>query len=869
MTGKKILIVAGNYDIVLQTRQALQGKGFTVEVAYSHRDALYVLGQQHFELALIDAAMSDRYSGKSTVQVLARYGETLPLIAFALNGNMPEKSELPVKKTISTLDKRAILQSVADVLHIPINSTGHLPPIFPRSRESDGSDRRIEEIQTLFALSKSLTESLDLSEVLNRVVEAARYLTNAEEGMILLPDEEGESGQLYLRAKVGIDTDEAQNFRVKTEDTLAGHVFHSGEPILVGARGPQKVKTEYFVNSLLYVPILFHGEPMGVLGVNNRNANDLFDENHREMLLNLASYAAVAIQNARIHQESLERARELETLVETSQAVNSSLSLDRTLPNICQQLANVLNVNWVEIYELDRGQNHLRTIARYQRVVWRDRTPVIDLKHRPALQNVVEENRILFVTAEGEYIAGETELLKRNGVRMMIVIPIGVDQRVLGTVQAFYINLPETEPSSEFIQRARNLILEALAEVPNLTTRFKLHNVFRLMEETNSLLEADWCELALFSQDTWSLVPQILVGEGAWFNGTAPYIDLSQYPDLRAAIEKQQTLTQSSDEKSLSGAESTLISTTQGRAILGLPLIQRGQSIGLVLFIDTLHSRFFSRREVDMGRAIVGQAATALENARLIHDLEASLQELKDTQDRLVQTTRLSAMGELAAAVAHQINNPLTTIMVDTELMLLDEPQNSQNYRSLEAISRAGKRAASVVRRLLAAVRSGGDDAQPEPIDVMDTIEGTLSLVRGHIEQDHIRILPSFPTYRLPTVWAVQGQLDDIWLNLLLNAHDALTGREGSEIGIEISLSHDGEYIEVVVWDNGPGIPPHIVSEIFKPFFTTKPVGQGTGLGLHICRQVIDQVGGSISVQTALEQGTRFLVRLPTQRGVV
>src|SRR5690606_9639976 len=109
--------------------------------------------------------------------------------------------------------------------------------------------RTDEELQTLFALGRSLTEVLDLSEVLNRVVEAARRLTNAEEGMILLPD--GQSGQLYLRAKVGIDVEVADNFRIRTHDTIAGTVFQTGLPMLLAESGPQKVKTEYFVNSLL------------------------------------------------------------------------------------------------------------------------------------------------------------------------------------------------------------------------------------------------------------------------------------------------------------------------------------------------------------------------------------------------------------------------------------------------------------------------------------------------------------------------------------------------------------------------------------------------------------------------------------------
>jgi two-component system NtrC family sensor kinase len=223
-------------------------------------------------------------------------------------------------------------------------------------------------------------------------------------------------------------------------------------------------------------------------------------------------------------------------------------------------------------------------------------------------------------------------------------------------------------------------------------------------------------------------------------------------------------------------------------------------------------------------------------------------------------------MGELAAAVAHQVNNPLTTIVLDTELLLLKEPEGTPTHDSLSAIMRAGKRAAGVVRRLLATVRPNMSNDPPQQINLITTIEETLALVRAHIEREKIKVHSTLPGEPVPPIWAVPGELDDVWLNLLLNAHDALSGRQNAEMGINVRYTPNDDNVEIVVWDNGPGIPENLVSEVFKPFFTTKSLGEGTGLGLHICRQVVDRVGGSIAVYTVPDEGTKFIVRLPVMK---
>jgi signal transduction histidine kinase/CheY-like chemotaxis protein len=867
-TVRRLLVVTGDYEVTQRIRAVLGAEGIAVQAAYSHLDALYMLRQSSYDSVFVDAAMTDRRSGEMTTAFIAQQENSPPIIAYLSKEASNVSGDLGTEIFITSLDDKSIRRAVFQAMKIPDvaerDVTKELYSEEPAPLDVSAA-WQMEEIQALIDLGRSLTEVLDLSEVLNRVVEAARYLSNAEEGMILLPD--GEAGDLYLRAKVGIESEAARNFRVKTKDTLAGHVFNTGEAALIGERGPQKVKTEYFVNSLLYVPILLKGMPIGVLGVNNRNKHDVFNRRHQELLLNLASYAAIAIENARIHGESIKRARELKALVDASEHINASLSLNRTLPSICEQMVRVLNVNHAEIFEWNRDKNELRALARYRMMIWRSgHEPVINLAERSMLRRAFDEKLHLLITAEtAADNSKETERLRCAGASAMLVLPIVGGEQVLGLLMAYFIYPLSKSLSPDILQRVQRQALEItmnLAENRISTSA----SVQRLGQEVNRALKSDWADIAVVTKDGQSLTLLLSVGGGLWLHNPHPTLNMSQYPDVTQSIESQTPINEHLDSDTLQSGAKYLLDETGGRSILGVPLVMRGQPEGLVLFVDAGHNQSYSTREIDLGRAIVGQAATAMENARLVHDLEASLRELKDTQARLIQAARLSAMGELAAAVAHQINNPLTTIVLDAELLLLNEIENSDAHQSLSAILRAGKRAAGVVRRLLATVRPNTSNDPPEAVNLTATIEDTLGLVRAHIERESIKLYAQVPESILPPVWAVPGELDDVWLNLLLNAHDALAGRVNAEMGINVQYMPNDDYIEVVVWDNGPGIPDHLVHEIFKPFFTTKPVGEGTGLGLHICRQIIDRVGGSIVVQSVPEEGTQFFVRLPAMK---
>jgi signal transduction histidine kinase len=308
------------------------------------------------------------------------------------------------------------------------------------------------------------------------------------------------------------------------------------------------------------------------------------------------------------------------------------------------------------------------------------------------------------------------------------------------------------------------------------------------------------------------------------------------------------------------GAEPIEVTTGhQVEAVLYVPLILGCVALGVLMVSHRKIGSTFSQRDEKLLAAIGDVAAIAVQNARLIRDLEQSFAEVREAQSRLVRTARLAALGELAAMVAHQINNPLTTILGDAEMLMQDLPEGHTGHESAAAVFRAGQRAKTVVDRLLHLARPA---THTQPLDVNSTIQAALDLVSGRLQATGNRLAVDLAS-ELPVVDALPGQLEDVWLNLLMNAHHAQQDGEPGTIGVSSALVRDGLAIEVTVWDTGTGIPPEDLERVFDPFFTTKPRDMGTGLGLYICKQIVNQHKGHISITSELGQGTRVSVRLP------
>lgn len=298
------------------------------------------------------------------------------------------------------------------------------------------------------------------------------------------------------------------------------------------------------------------------------------------------------------------------------------------------------------------------------------------------------------------------------------------------------------------------------------------------------------------------------------------------------------------------------------RSWIGAPLIARNVIIGF-LSVACNQPDVYVGVDIEAVATFAQQAALAVENARILAELESSLNDLREAQNHLVRTARLSAAGEIAAGVAHQINNPLTTVIAEIHMLLQDLDPESPSYESAEAIQEAAGRAGTVVRRLLDLTRSHPYIMQP--LDMNYSLQNSVALIRAQTVP-HIARLEVDLTSDLPLIEASEQHIEDVLINLLLNARDAVSSLEGGIIKVTSGLNAAGDAIKITVQDNGPGIAPNHLNHIFEPFFTTKDYG--TGLGLSICHDIITRHGGQIQVDSVEGQGTTFTITLPLSRAV-
>lgn len=254
--------------------------------------------------------------------------------------------------------------------------------------------------------------------------------------------------------------------------------------------------------------------------------------------------------------------------------------------------------------------------------------------------------------------------------------------------------------------------------------------------------------------------------------------------------------------------------------------------------------------------------------------VQAAVTVLRDTtaekaaQAQLMVSDRMASVGMLAAGVAHEINNPLAAVIANLDLAVRDCSDvieqlggNTQLEDLSEEIGdavRAAERVRLIVRDLK--LFSRAEDEAREAIDVRRVLDSSLRMAWTEIRH-RARLVKNYQD--VPPVVANESRLGQVFLNLIVNAAQAIAEGRADQNEIRLTTRANGDRVEIDVTDTGPGIPPQVMAHLFTPFFTTKPIGVGTGLGLSICQRLISSVGGEITVDTELGRGTTFRVSLP------
>lgn len=298
------------------------------------------------------------------------------------------------------------------------------------------------------------------------------------------------------------------------------------------------------------------------------------------------------------------------------------------------------------------------------------------------------------------------------------------------------------------------------------------------------------------------------------------------------------------------------------RIALWAPVIVRGSLRGIIVLGNKLKDALFSYDDLAIVATLVRQIGVSMENADLYDSLRAEMRKLQEMQDQLVQAEKLSAVGELVSGVAHELNNPLTAVIGYAELLRADLT-DEQAKKDIDNILRSAERSRRIVRNLLTFARH--QKAERKMVDLNELIQQTIEIQAYQLRMDNIQVITDLDPELAHTA-ADPSQLQQVLLNIIMNAHQAVKSvRNRGTISVSTRMS-DASTIRISIKDDGPGIPAEIIGRIFDPFFTTKEVGVGTGLGLSICYGIVIGHGGRIWCESTLGEGATFVIELPVQR---
>jgi GAF domain-containing protein len=744
--------------------------------------------------------------------------------------------------------------------------------------------QRVNEIYTIYNVGQSLSTILDLDqlldEILRVIVGSFGYLNCA----ILLVDEK--ANELYVKASRGFPDCLVRNLRLRIgERGIAGWVAHTGQPAVVGdvSKEPRYIKGINECKSEVSVPLKLKDRVIGVLDAESDRLF-AFTQKDVRILSQLASQIAITIENSRLFQEEKKRSLQLALINDVGRRAVSTLDLDKLLERVIESIRINFKYNHVSLFLTDMHSGDL----------------VLRTSFDEDGGSVPHGFRLKLGMGMAGWAAKSKKTLLSNDVtreprylptiqktKSQLCVPLKIGEGVLGVlnVESFSAgafddrDVAVLETLADFLTAAMNNVKLyeetkkkahrlALTDQINraISSTLDLQSIFNIVsEELRKVLDYDKLSLALWRPQQNCFELELACSGNQTVGGTGKLIPAEE-TSMYQVVETKRLyyVSDLSLEDSLRSADISMFS--EGiRSYLAIPILNE-QDVIAVLNLQSKEPSAFEGEKTELMRSIGGHLSVAIKNARLFSDLGSAYESLKEAQDRLIQTEKLRAVGEMASGVVHDFNNILTSILGRVQLTLKklerQEPKMPEDLpRSLRLIEESATDGTKILSRIQKFTKAKKDTLF-SPVDFNQVVEDSLEMARTCWQNPAIRPEIRIDVRKdLEEIEKVRGdatELREVVTNLIINAVDAMP--QGGALSLK--TQEDEGFIYLRLSDTGVGMTQEVKDRIFEPFFTTKG-SKGTGLGMSLVYNILSRHDGQIEIESSPGQGSTFTIKLP------
>jgi GAF domain-containing protein/CheY-like chemotaxis protein len=759
-----------------------------------------------------------------------------------------------------------------------VNLSQPIAAALEKARLFETERKRTAQLLVIHNISRSISSILDFESVFKEFAELLYRHFHFRHISIYSVDDRG---RLALSVSVGEVNDiSAPGELAVNGDSVLAKAYRRGQTLLRSASDEDSVLQGIWLphsRSQLCIPFRYSSKTLGIVNIESDRLA-AFDEQDVTVLETLCDYLATWVNNANLYSEIGRKANALQTLNSIGKAISSELDINNLFELIYSQVGQVLSSEDFFIALLE----HNRIEVKFEVSNGRRRSYIRSLS-QDGLVGYVMQTRTPFLVKDNFEKVYETITGRKPHLiaQSWLGVPLILGDNALGVVvlQNFRIRRVYDRDDLNFlstiadqaavaISNAR-LFREAqeratrLAVVNEITREASLNlDVDMLFEKITTQLKRvvsfEKSSIAIYQAetDTFSLIN--VYGE----NITAGFYKGMQIPGpetvMKIAYETKKPYYTRSLNQSISSNSPYLI--TQGiQSAVSIPIISEDVCLG-TLNLGSHKEDGFSGDQIDLLLTIANGLGTALKNARLYTALEQSYSELQATQEQLIKSEKLRALGEMSAGVAHDFNNILGAILGRAQLMK-NQIYEPSILRGLDIIERAAIDGAATVRRLQDFTRKRTDQVFKQ-VDLIQVIEDTLSMTRTRWEDSaHVSGIQYVVTTQYEPVLPIAGEsseLIEVFTNVIFNALDAMPA--GGKLHIHAGTQ--GDRVFALVTDTGRGMTEEVRRRVFDPFFTTKGV-KGNGLGMSVAYGIINRHKGEIEIESQPAKGTTVRISLP------